>query len=67
MEKSGWLRTRKQTNNENASVPVGGKPYPLSQGRAIVVPVKIPHAVAAESSFKILLTVVFSLTEKAKK
>lgn len=51
----------------NARVTVGGKPYLLSQGQTIVMPAGIPHSVTAESPFKMLLTVVFPLTEKAKK
>lgn len=47
----------------NARITLGGKPYSLSQGQTIVMPAGIPHAVAAESQFKMFLTVVFPLPE----
>ena len=50
----------------NARVTVGGKPHSLSQGQTIVMPAGIPHAVAAESPFKMLLTVVFPSPEETE-
>ena len=38
---------------------VGGVKYQCKAGEAIVMPAKIPHAVYAVESFKMLLTVVF--------
>ncbi|MPM16965.1 hypothetical protein SDC9_63347 [bioreactor metagenome] len=45
----------------SARITIGGKPHVLAQGQTIVMPAEIPHAVAAESQFKMLLTVVFPL------
>ncbi|MFT3983030.1 MAG: cupin domain-containing protein [Lachnospiraceae bacterium] len=45
----------------NALITIGGKLHELSQGQTIVMPAGIPHAVAAGSPFKMLLTVVFPL------
>lgn len=47
----------------NAAITIGGKLHTVSQGQTIVMPAGIPHAVAAESQFKMLLTVVFPLGE----
>ena len=38
---------------------VGGKEHFCSAGDVLIMPAKIPHAVYAEESFKMLLTVVF--------
>jgi quercetin dioxygenase-like cupin family protein len=46
-----------------ARITIGGKPHSLSQGQTIVMPAGVPHAVAAEERFKMLLTVVFPLGE----
>lgn len=43
----------------DAQITIGGKLHSLSQGQTIVMPAGIPHAVAAEKSFKMMLTVVF--------
>ncbi len=40
-------------------ITVGVEEHILSQGEAIVMPAKVPHAVYAEERFKMLLTVVF--------
>jgi len=45
----------------SARITIGGKPHLLSPGQIIVLPAGIPHAVAAESQFKMLLTVVFPM------
>jgi quercetin dioxygenase-like cupin family protein len=50
----------------NAKITVGGKPHLLTQGQTIVMPAGIPHAVAAESPFKMLLTVVFPSPKAGK-
>lgn len=42
-----------------ARVTIGGRPHSLTGGQTIVMPAGIPHAVAAEEPFKMLLTVVF--------
>lgn len=39
---------------------VAGKEYTVGAGETLVMPAKKPHAVFAEESFKMLLTVVFS-------
>lgn len=38
---------------------VGGKEHFCSAGDVLIMPAKVPHAVYAEESFKMLLTVVF--------
>lgn len=43
----------------DAQITIGGKLHSLSQGQTIVMPAGIPHAVAAEKPFKMMLTVVF--------
>ncbi len=43
----------------DAQITIGGKVHSVSQGQTIVMPAGIPHAVAAENPFKMLLTVVF--------
>lgn len=42
---------------------VDGKDYLLSQGQTLVMPAKKPHAVYAETAFKMLLTVIFPLED----
>lgn len=42
-----------------AKITIGDKSYSLTAGKTIVMPAGIPHAVAAEERFKMLLTVVF--------
>jgi len=44
-----------------ASITIGEKEHTVLQGQTIVMPAGIPHAVAAESRFKMLLTVVFPI------
>lgn len=41
-----------------ATVTVGGEPTVLDAGEAKVMPANIPHAVRAESDFKMLLTML---------
>ena len=43
----------------DAQITIGGQVHSVTQGQAIVMPAGIPHAVAAEKPFKMLLTVVF--------
>ena len=38
---------------------VGKQKYEVSQGQSLVMPAEIPHAVYAQTDFKMLLTVVF--------
>lgn len=38
---------------------VGGKKHIVKQGESLVMPAKVPHAVYAKESFKMLLIVVF--------
>lgn len=42
-----------------ARITIGGKAHSLDAGQSIAMPAGIPHAVAAEGDFKMLLTVVF--------
>lgn len=42
-----------------ASITIGGKEFLVEAGNTIVMPAGIPHAVAAQDKFKMLLTVVF--------
>lgn len=39
-------------------VEIDGEPYALDTGESIVFPANVPHAVEAEESFKMLLTMV---------
>lgn len=43
-------------------VTIGGEKFILNKGETIVMPANIPHAVYAKERFKMLLTVVFSLS-----
>ena len=45
----------------NARITIGDKSHAVAAGQTIVMPAGIPHAVAAENPFKMLLTVVFPL------
>ena len=45
----------------NAKITIGGQIFSLSQGKTIVMPAGIPHAVAADGPFKMMLLVVFPL------
>lgn len=42
-----------------ASITIGEQIYSVVSGKTIVMPAGIPHAVAADGRFKMLLTVVF--------
>jgi quercetin dioxygenase-like cupin family protein len=42
-----------------ARITVGDREFTLTGGKTIVMPAGIPHAVAAEERFKMLLMVVF--------
>lgn len=44
-----------------ANITVGDQAFSLTKGKTIVMPAGIPHAVAANGKFKMLLTVVFPL------
>ena len=41
-----------------AEIRIGGKPFDLSAGQAIIMPANIPHAVLAVEQFKMLLTMI---------
>ncbi len=41
-----------------AVITIDGQPNVVSEGRSIVMPVGIPHAVKAEKRFKMMLTLV---------
>lgn len=43
----------------NARITIGENVYIVDSGNTIIMPAGIPHAVAAEAKFKMLLTVVF--------
>jgi quercetin dioxygenase-like cupin family protein len=44
----------------NALITIGGKQHNVTSGQTIVMPAGIPHAVASDGRFKMLLVVVFS-------
>ncbi len=44
-----------------AQITIGNQGFSLIKGKTIVMPAGIPHAVAADGKFKMLLTVVFPL------
>jgi quercetin dioxygenase-like cupin family protein len=41
-------------------ITIGGKPFNLSAGEAIIMPANIPHAVKAVEKFKMVLTMIKS-------
>lgn len=41
-----------------AIILIDKKPYHLQEGQAIIMPASIPHAVKAETRFKMLLTMI---------
>jgi quercetin dioxygenase-like cupin family protein len=43
----------------DAQITIGSQVHFMTKGQTIVMPAGIPHAVAAEQPFKMLLTVVF--------
>jgi quercetin dioxygenase-like cupin family protein len=43
-----------------AEVLIGGQPFVLQTGQAIVMPANVPHALKALTSFKMLLTMIRS-------
>ena len=43
----------------NARITIGGTPHTVGGGQSIVMPAGVPHAVAADGRFKMLLVVVF--------
>ncbi len=44
-----------------ARITIGEQLFSVTEGKTIVMPAGIPHAVAADGKFKMLLTVVFPL------
>lgn len=44
----------------NALITIGDNQFHLKSGQTIVMPTGIPHAVAADGRFKMLLTVLFT-------
>lgn len=45
-----------------AEVTIGDEKFSLKKGETIVMPANLPHALLAKERFKMLLTVIFSLT-----
>jgi quercetin dioxygenase-like cupin family protein len=43
-----------------AEITIAGKPFPLREGELILLPAQAPHAVAATTRFKMLLTMIRS-------
>ncbi len=43
-----------------AEITVGGEPFTVGPGESILMPAKIPHALQANSRFKMLLTMIKS-------
>jgi quercetin dioxygenase-like cupin family protein len=43
----------------SALITIGGTQHPVKAGQTIVMPAGVPHAVAADDKFKMLLIVVF--------
>jgi quercetin dioxygenase-like cupin family protein len=41
-----------------ALLTIGGKKIPVLAGQLIVMPANVPHSVAAEEKFKMLLTMI---------
>lgn len=41
-----------------AEITIGGNPYPLVAGQAIILPANIPHALKATERFKMMLTMI---------
>jgi quercetin dioxygenase-like cupin family protein len=41
-----------------ADVTIGGTPYRVNSGEAIILPANIPHAVKAADKFKMMLTMI---------
>lgn len=50
----------------SALVTIGGTKHSVKAGQTIVMPAGVPHAVAADSRFKMLLVVVFGKKETEK-
>jgi len=47
-----------QVIDGSALLTIGGKDVTVSAGEIIIMPANVPHAVAAEEKFKILLTMI---------
>jgi quercetin dioxygenase-like cupin family protein len=45
-----------QVLDGRATISIGGTPHQLTAGDAIVMPANVPHAVRAQTPFKMLLT-----------
>lgn len=43
-----------------ATIAIAGRPHSVRQGEMIVLPASVPHAVRAETRFKMLLTMIRS-------
>lgn len=41
-----------------AEITIGGKPLHLGEGQMVIMPARVPHAVAALTRFKMLLTMI---------
>jgi quercetin dioxygenase-like cupin family protein len=44
----------------DAEITVGGKPFTVGPGESILMPANVPHALQANSRFKMLLTMIKS-------
>ena len=42
----------------SANITIGGDPYHLTEGEAIIMPANIPHALHAEERFKMMLIMI---------
>ncbi len=49
-----------EVTDGKGEVTVGGKPFILKAGEAIIMPANIPHAVKAVEKFKMVLTMIKS-------
>ena len=58
-DKGEEISTHDSTGDAMVQVTVGGKEHFCCAGDVLIMPAKVPHAVYAEESFKMLLTVVF--------
>ncbi len=47
-----------QVLDGSAELTIGGKRITVSAGRIIIMPANVPHAVAADEKFKMLLTMI---------
>jgi quercetin dioxygenase-like cupin family protein len=55
-EHSAPFHAMVQVLDGRATISIGGTPHQLTAGDAIVMPANVPHAVRAQTPFKMLLT-----------